>query len=108
MAKYLIRASYTPDGVRGMVKEGAQARRAAIQKLVESVGGTVEAFYFAYGDVDAYVITDIPDASAGLAISLAANASGAVRVSTVPLITTEEMDAATKRSVPYRPPGSAQ
>ena len=70
------------------------------------MGGKVEGFYFAYGEDDAFVIADLPDAAAGLAVSLAVNASGAVRVSTVPLITPEEMDAATKKSVSYRAPGS--
>lgn len=64
------------------------------------------AFYFAYGEYDAYVITDFPDAAAGLAVSLAVNASGAVRLSTIPLITPEEIDTACKRSVAYRAPGA--
>lgn len=106
MPKFLIKASYSPEGARGLLKEGGTARRAAVQKLVEGIGGKVEAFYFAYGQDDAYVITDVPDASTGLAISLAVNASGAVRLSTIPLITAEEMDAVCKKSVPYRAPGA--
>ena len=76
-----------------------------MQKLIEGIGGKVEAFYFAYGEDDAYVITDVPDASTGLAISLAVNASGAVRLTTIPLITPEEIDSASKKSVAYRAPG---
>jgi uncharacterized protein with GYD domain len=106
MPKYLIKASYTSEGARGLLKEGGSARRAAIQKLIESIGGKVEAFYFAYGEDDAYVITDVPDASTGLAISLAVNASGAVRLTTIPLITPEEIDSASKKSVAYRAPGA--
>ena len=106
MPKFLIKASYSAEGARGLLKEGGTARRAAVQKLVEGIGGKVEAFYFAYGQDDAYVITDVPDASTGLAISLAVNASGAVRLSTIPLITAEEMDAVCKKSVPYRAPGA--
>jgi uncharacterized protein with GYD domain len=106
MAKFLIKASYTQDGIRGLMKEGGTGRRAAIQKLVEGVGGRMEAFYFAYGDADVYAICDLPDAATGVAFSLAVNASGAVRLSTTPLITAEEMDAASKRSVPYRAPGA--
>jgi uncharacterized protein with GYD domain len=105
MPKVLVKATYATEGVRGLQREGGTARRDAIQKLVESLGGKVEAFYFAYGDHDAYVITDLPDAATGIAVSLAVNASGAVRLSTVPLITPEEMDVACKRSVPYRAPG---
>ena len=106
MPKFMIKASYNAEGAKGLLKEGGTGRRAAVQKIIESVGGTVEAFYFAYGEHDAYVITDFPDASACLALSLAVNASGAVRVSTVPLITPEELDAASKRSVAYRAPGA--
>ena len=106
MAKFLIKASYTQDGIRGLMKEGGSGRRASVQKIVEGVGGKMEAFYFAYGDADAYVIADLPDAATGVALSLAVNASGAVRLSTIPLITVEEMDAASKKSVPYRAPGA--
>lgn len=106
MPKFLIKASYSPEGARGLLKEGGTARRAAIQKLIEGIGGKVEAFYYAYGQDDAYVITDVPDAASGIAISLAVNASGAVRLSTVPLITPEEIDAAIKKSIPYRAPGA--
>ena len=106
MPKFMIKASYSTDGARGLLKEGGTGRRAAVQKLIESIGGKVEAFYFAYGEDDAYVITDVPDATSGLAVSLAVNASGAVRLSTIPLITPEEMDAACKKSTPYRAPGA--
>ena len=106
MPKFLIKASYSPEGARGLLKEGGTARRAAIQKLIEGIGGKVEAFYYAYGQDDAYVITDVPDAASGIALSLAVNASGAVRLSTVPLITPEEIDAAIKKSIPYRAPGA--
>ena len=106
MPKFMVQASYTAEGARGLLKEGGTGRRAAVQKLIESLGGKVEAFYFAYGEYDVYVIADFPDAASGLAVSLAVNASGAVRLSTVPLITPEEIDAAGKRSVAYRAPGA--
>ncbi len=106
MPKFMIKALYTTEGARGLLKEGGTGRRAAVQKLIESIGGKVEAFYFAYGEDDAYVITDVPDATSGLAVSLAVNASGAVRLSTIPLITAEEMDTACKKSTPYRAPGA--
>ncbi len=105
MPKFMVKASYNAEGARGLVKEGGSGRRAAVQKLIEGMGGTMEGFYFAYGADDAFVIVDLPDAASGLAVSLAVNASGAVRVSTVPLISAEEMDAAAKKSVAYRPPG---
>jgi uncharacterized protein with GYD domain len=106
MPKFLIKASYNADGAKGLIKEGGSARRAAVQKLIEGLGGKLEAFYFAYGDDDAIVIIDVPEAATGLALSLAVNASGALRLSTTPLITVEELDAASKKSVAYRPPGA--
>ena len=106
MAKFMVKASYTAEGARGLAKEGGRGRRAAVQKAVEGLGGKLEGFYFAYGDVDAYVICDLPDAASGIAISLAVNASGAVRASTIPLITPEEMDAAAKKVTSYRAPGA--
>lgn len=106
MPKFMIKVSYTAEGTRGLLKEGGTGRRAAVQKLMEGVKGKLESFYFAYGDDDAYVIVDAPDATAALAVSLAVNASGAVRTSTIPLIAPEEFDAACKKSVPYRAPGA--
>lgn len=105
MAKYLARVSYTAEGARGLIKEGGSNRRAAIQKLIESMGGTLEAFYFAYGEDDAYLIMDMNPGD-GLALSLVVNSAGAASVSTVPLITAEEVDAACRKTVPYRAPGA--
>ena len=106
MPKMLIKATYTSDGARGLLKEGGTSRKAAIQKLITDMGGTMEAFYYAYGDADAFLIVDMPNATDGLAMSLAVNASSAVRISTVPLITPEEVDAAAKKTVAYRAPGA--
>lgn len=106
MPKFMLKASYTTEGTRGLLKDGGSARRAVVQKLMEGIGGKLEAFYYAYGDDDAYLIVDVPDATSGLAVSMAVNASGAVRLSTIPLITPEEMDAACKKSVTYRAPGA--
>ena len=106
MAKFMIKASYTPEGTRGLLKEGGTGRRATIEKMMEGIGGKVEAFYFAYGADDAYLIIDVPDPISGLAVSLAANASGSINLSTIPLITPEDMDAACKKSAPYRAPGA--
>ena len=106
MPKFLIRATYNSDGARGLLKEGGTKRRAAVQKIIEAAGGKLDAFYYAYGDDDAFIIADLPDVMAGLAISLTVNASGAVRLSSLPLITPEEVDAASKKSIEYRAPGA--
>ena len=105
MSKFLIRASYTAEGTKGVLKEGGTGRRAAVEKVLAGVGGKLDAFYFAFGDADAYVICDVPDSAAAIAISLTVNASGFANVSTIPLITPEEVDGAVKKSVSYRAPG---
>jgi uncharacterized protein with GYD domain len=106
MAKYLIKASYTSDGTKGLLKEGGSSRRATVQKMVSGMGGKLEAFYYAFGDSDVYAIIDVPDAATAAALSLAINASGSVQLSTIPLLTPEDIDAASKKSVAYRAPGA--
>jgi uncharacterized protein with GYD domain len=105
MAKYLITGSYTPEGTKGLLREGGSGRKSMIEKAVKDLGGSVEAFYFAYGETDVVVIAEIPDAVSGLALSLAANASGTVKVRTVPLIAVEDVDAACKKTTSYRGAG---
>ena len=106
MAKYLVKANYTaPEGVRGLIADGGSARVKAVEALLASLGGKVDAFYFAFGDVDAYVICDMPDTVSGTAASLTVNASGLATCSVVPLITPEEVDAAVKKSPAYDAPG---
>ncbi len=105
MPKYLIMASYTAEGAKGVLKDGGSKRRQAAETAVKSVGGKVELFYFAFGKHDAYVVIDAPDNAAVAAVSLAINASGAVQTKTVVLLTPEEIDQATKRSAAYQPPG---
>lgn len=107
MAKYLITGSYTVDGTRGLINEGGSARKAAVEKALQGLGGKLEAIYYAYGDTDVVVIMDVPDATSALALSLAVNASGAVNIRTTPLLTVAEVDAACKKNVAYRPAGAA-
>ena len=106
MARYLLQASYTQSGVQGVIKEGGSGRRDAIGKLLADLGGTLEAFYFAFGENDVYVIADVPDNTTAAAISLTVGAAGAATVKTIVLLTPEEIDRATQQSVAYRPPGA--
>jgi uncharacterized protein with GYD domain len=106
MPKYLIEASYTLEGVKGIQSAGGSSRRDAVAKVAESVGGRLESFYFAFGDRDVYTVVDLPDNESATAVALTVNASGAVTVRTTVLLTPEEVDAAAKRSVEYRPPGA--
>jgi len=106
VAKFLLCASYTVEGIKGVLKEGGTSRRAAAQKAVESVGGRLEAFYYAFGKDDAYVIVDVADNASAAALSMTIGATGAVRVRTIALVTPEEIDKAAKASVSYRAPGA--
>ena len=105
MAKYLVEARYTAEGARGLAREGGTGRRAAAAKAVEGLGGKIEAFYYAFGDVDAYVIFDVPDNVSAAALALAVGQSGGINTKTVVLITPEEMDRAGKKAVDFRAPG---
>ena len=105
MPKYLFSGSYTQEGVKGLLKEGGSSRRATIEALAKGMGGSIEAFYYAFGENDVYVIGDMPDHETAAAISLAVGASGAVQLNTTVLITPEEIDQAAKKTVDYRPSG---
>jgi uncharacterized protein with GYD domain len=106
MPKFLIEASYTLDGVKGVQSAGGSSRRDAVAQLAESVGGRLESFHFGFGDRDVYVIVDLPDNESAAAIALTVNAAGGATMKTTVLLTPEEVDAAAKRSVDYTTPGS--
>jgi uncharacterized protein with GYD domain len=106
MSKYLIEASYGPEGVGGVADQGGTARREAVEQLIAAAGGKMESFYFAFGDADVYVIAELPsdEAAAGLALSI--NRSGSTKIRTIVLLTPEQVDAAAKMAPKYRPPGT--
>lgn len=106
MPKFLIRASYTAEGAKGLMRDGGSKRRTVVEKIVGGLGGKLESFYFAFGEDDVFIIADLPDAGAAAAISLTVGSSGSVRCTTTPLITPEEMDAAAKKTVNYTAPGA--
>ena len=106
MPKYLIEVNYTVEGVKGLNAEGGSARVAAATALIESLGGTVESFYFAFGGADAYVVADMPDNISVAAAALAVNAGGGATARTVVLLSGADVDAATKMQPTYRPPGA--
>ena len=106
MPTYLWRGAYTSEGTKGLAKEGGTKRRTAVQQMVEKAGGKLHAFYFAIGEADVYAIAEFPDVTTAVAISLAVNGSGAVHLKTTMLLSPEEFDEATKKSIGYRPPGA--
>jgi len=107
MAKYLIRGSYSSDGIKGVMATGGTARKAAVEQLVAGVGGSVESFYFSFGGDDICAIIDAPSHEAMAAVAGTVTSSGALRnYETIVLLTAEQIDAAADMSVDYRPPGS--
>ena len=107
MAKYLLKVRYTADGIQGVLRDGGSPLRAAADDLAQAVGGSIESFHFAFGDDDAYVICDLPDNKSAATVAMTVSSSGRIEISTVPLLTVEEVDAIAAGSKPaYTPPGS--
>ncbi|MBV9248756.1 MAG: GYD domain-containing protein [Acetobacteraceae bacterium] len=105
MPKFLIAASFTPEGLRELQKDKASGRRQAIASAIESLGGKLEAAYYALGEHDVFIIADLPSHIRAAALSVAASAAGLVRTHTTALLTVEEADEALQQMVQYRPPG---
>ena len=105
MPKFLIDASYTSEGVKGVQSSGGSARVEAVTKAVEGLGGKLECFYFAFGDRDVYTVIDVPDNESAIALAIAVGSTGLVDIRTTPLVTAEQVDAAAEKSVSYTPPG---
>jgi len=106
MSKYLLEVKYTLEGIRGVKAKGGSARVAAATELIESVGGKVDCFYFAFGETDVYVIADLPDNVSAVAVAQAVSAGGGATGRTTVLLTAAEVDAASSKTATYRPPGS--
>ncbi|UUN29266.1 GYD domain-containing protein [Streptomyces sp. FIT100] len=105
MPKYLVQASYTAEGTKGLLAEGGTGRRQAVERVLGSCGGTLEWMYFAFGDDDLYCVVDMPDDVSMIATAMVVRATGAVRSKAVPLISPEDIDAAARKSVDFRAPG---
>jgi len=106
MKKYLIKASYNASGTKGLIEDGGSKRKSEIQKMLEGMGGKLESFYFAFGEPDVYVIMELPDDISAAAVGLGVNSSGMVSVSTTVLLSPEDIDKASKKSISYRAPGT--
>jgi uncharacterized protein with GYD domain len=106
MAKYLVEAAYSAEGLKGLQKDKASGRRQAISNAVEGLGGKMDAMYFALGEHDVLLIVDMPDVVSGAALGLRVSATGLVRTKTTSLLTIEEADRALAKAVDYRAPGT--
>jgi uncharacterized protein with GYD domain len=105
MKKYLIKGTYNADGTKGLAQEGGTKRKQAVEKAMAAAGGKLESFYYAFGQDDVYIIAEMPDDISAIAVGLRVNSSGVVRISTTPLLTPEDIDEASKKSIDYRAPG---
>jgi uncharacterized protein with GYD domain len=105
MAKYLVTGSYTSEGLKGLLKEGGSGRRKAVEAAVKSMGGHLEAYYFAFGDNDVFSIVDVPDNVTAAALAIGISSTGTVGTKTTVLLTAEEVDQATKKTLSFRPSG---
>ena len=105
MARYLFKVSYSPIGLQGVMKEGAESRAAFIAKMTADVGGSLESFDFAFGQTDVYAICELPDDETAAAIAMTVTSSGTGGVQTVKLLTPAQVDAARSIDIGFRPPG---
>jgi uncharacterized protein with GYD domain len=106
MSKYLLKVRYTSDGLAAVMKDGGSARRSIAEDLAKNLGGSLESFHFAFGDVDAYCICDLPDNKAAATLAMTVSSSGRVSITTVPLLTVDEVDAIAAGDKPsYAAPG---
>jgi uncharacterized protein with GYD domain len=106
MPKYMIQAKFTPEALQGTIEEGGTARHAAVEEALESIGGSLEAYYYTFGEYDVLGIADMPSnaAAAGFALAIA-HAGGATGMKTTVLLEPSEIDEAVKSHPDYRPPG---
>jgi uncharacterized protein with GYD domain len=103
----MTHATYSQAGMKGLMQDGGSKRKAAVKQMIEAAGGTLHAFYFAYGDSDVVIIAEYPDNATAASTAMAVSGSGVLSsFRSMVLITPEEMDAAAKKSVTYRPPGA--
>jgi len=106
MPKYLVIATYSAEGMKGMLREGGSERRRIIADMAKNLDGELESFFYAFGANDVYSIVDLPDNVTAAAMAANISAGGMVRCSVTVLLTPEEMDKAARTKMYYRPPGA--
>jgi uncharacterized protein with GYD domain len=105
MAKYLVTGSYTADGLKGLLKEGGNGRRKAVEDAIKAMGGRLEAYYFSFGDSDVVTIVDVPDNVTAAALAIGISSTGTVGTKTTVLLSADEIDQAVKKTLNFRPAG---
>jgi uncharacterized protein with GYD domain len=107
MPVYLMRFSYTPETWSRLI-QNPEDRRDAARAYIEKVGGTLQGFWYGFGEYDGYAIYEAPDNASAAGVILAIAAGGALAsVDTTVLMTVEEtLEALAKsKSIAYRRPG---
>jgi uncharacterized protein with GYD domain len=107
MPKYLAMAKFSAEALKGLRAAGAAKRVEVNRTAIESLGGKLECYYYAFGDHDVYAVIDLPDDEAATAASLTVNETGLISVQVVKLLTAEQVDDALSRSPNYQPPTSS-
>ena len=106
MPRYLLKVAYSVDGIKGVMKEGAESRSTFVSKMAADLGGSVESFDFAFGQTDVFVIAEMPDDETAAAIAMSVAASGAGSIETVKLLSPAQVDKARGINTGYRAPGA--
>jgi uncharacterized protein with GYD domain len=114
MPKYLLQGKYTQQGVQGLratdpPTPGYYSPTERVTRVTEDIvraGGSVDAYYFAFGDVDIVIIADFPDHASVTAFTLAVNELGTTSMTTTVLILPSEVDHAIALPGNVRPPGT--
>ncbi|MEH1017220.1 GYD domain-containing protein [Micromonospora sp. CPCC 206060] len=105
MAKFLLKSTYTVEGIKGLSKDGGSKRADVVRKMVENAGGTMESMYFGFGPDDTYVVCDLPDQKTAAALAIDIRAAGGLDTRVTPVLTPDEVDQAIREKVAYTPPG---
>ena len=107
MARYLVQANYTQQGIAGLVSS-PEDRSGVLDSLADGAGGKVISFDYCFGEFDVVLILELPDDIAMASLSMAFGASGAVtNLRTTVLIPAADGFAAAQKAkeITYRPPG---
>ena len=105
MPKYLVQGSYLADGAKGLLKDGGSKRVEVVQAAVEALGGSIDCIYYTFGSDDVVGIFDVANDETAAAFSIAINSTGSVQIKTTRLLTPDQIDRATQKTVNYKSPG---
>tara|TARA_B100001113_G_C21095938_1_gene616583 strand:- start:1012 stop:1323 length:312 start_codon:yes stop_codon:yes gene_type:complete len=92
--------NYTPKGAAGLLEDGGTARKQETLRILTEMGGSLESYYWCYGNTDFIMIADMPSESAAIKLALQVGSSGVFNGNLTPLISADEMDAAVNEEIP--------